>query len=385
MHPPECIGATLYRKGIPVNILVIDNSNSVTGAFKCAHQSAVLMADTHRFVFLIPSQSTNDKLLLQDQIKVYKLPMLEISKSLWRLLQYPFRLLYNLWRVRTLVKRERIDCVIVNDFYNLLGAGLVALGSNVKLITYVRFLPTAVPKPLRNWWINMAQRYSETIVAVSDAVKNQLPPHPKVIKLYDVFNVGEQLPYPYPSPPKRVLLYLANYTRGKGQELALAAFEQIHSLFPEVQLKFVGGDLGLEKNRAFRSEMEAISRRKQLDVVVHFCDFTDSIEALIKESYAMLNFSASESFSMTCLEASYFGTPVIATRCGGPEEIIVDDETGLLVPVGDIPAMVSAMQKLLSDEGYRNRLSANARTYVREKFSQQQYKENYSKLLTATR
>lgn len=369
-----------------MNVLVIDNSNSVTGAFKCAHQSAVLMADTYRFVFLIPSQSTNDKLLQQDQVKVYKIPMLEISKSLWRLLQYPFRLLYNLWRVRILVKRERIDFVIVNDFYNLLGAGLVALGSNVKLITYVRFLPATVPKPLRNWWINMAQRYSETIVAVSDAVKNQLPPHPKVIKLYDVFNVREQLPYPYPIlPQKKVLLYLANYTRGKGQELALAAFEQIHPLFPEVQLKFVGGDLGLEKNRAFRNELETTSRNIQLDAVVHFYDFTDSIEAIIKESYALLNFSVSESFSMTCLEASYFGTPVIATRCGGPEEIIVDDETGLLVPVGDIPAMVSAMQKLLTDEVYRNRLSANARKYVREKFSQQQYKENYSKLLTATR
>ena len=312
--------------------------------------------------------------------------MLEISKSLWRLLQYPFRLLYNLWRVRILVKRERIDCVIVNDFYNLLGAGLVALGSNVKLITYVRFLPAAVPKPLRNWWINMAQRYSETIVAVSDAVKNQLPSHPKVIKLYDAFNVQEQLPYPYPIlPQKKVLLYLANYTRGKGQELALAAFEQIHPLFPEVQLKFVGGDLGLEKNRAFRSELETTCRNKQLDAVVQFCDFSDSIEELIKESYAVLNFSVSESFSMTCLEASYFGTPVIATRCGGPEEIIVDDETGLLVPLGDIPAMVSAMKKLLSDEGYRNLLSSNARKYVREKFSQQQYIENYSKLLTATR
>lgn len=109
--------------------------------------------------------------------------------------------------------------------------------------------------------------------------------------------------------------------------------------------------------------------------------FDPDLEKLMKDSYALLNFSEAESFSMTCSEASYFGTPVIATRCGGPEEIIVDNITGLLVNKKDVDGMMDAMLKLANDTVLRNQFSLAARDYVRKKFSEETYKEQFFQLL----
>lgn len=366
-----------------MNILIIDNSNRITGAFKCANRLALLFQQEHRFIFLIPQQSTNDSLLQEQGFTTYKLPMHELRKSATSLLQYPFYLITNLIRLKKIIKKEQIDCVVVNDFYNLLGAALILTGSKVKLITYVRFLPSAVLKPLRILWTKIAQHFSHHVIAVSDAVLGQLPNHPNTIRIYDPVAIDELLPIaPYTSGTKQ-LLYLSNFTRGKGQEHALKAFAAANLQGLDVQLKFVGGDLGLEKNKAFRKELEQKAQDLGIAHQVHFHAFETNIEQLIKDSYLLLNFSESESFSMTCLEASFYGTPVIATRCGGPEEIIAHEETGLLVAKQDIIAMANAISTHINNEPLRNQFAIAAKRNVATKFTTDNFKKQIHQLLTA--
>jgi glycosyltransferase involved in cell wall biosynthesis len=59
--------------------------------------------------------------------------------------------------------------------------------------------------------------------------------------------------------------------------------------------------------------------------------------------------SLRESFGLTIVEAMVRGVPVVATRCGGPEELIADGETGFLVPVGDTEAMADRIAVLLEN------------------------------------
>ena len=63
------------------------------------------------------------------------------------------------------------------------------------------------------------------------------------------------------------------------------------------------------------------------------------------------------------------GVPVIATASEGAREIIDASQTGLLVPIGDVEAMAKAVTSLLDDISERERLSQNAETAVRERFS----------------
>jgi glycosyltransferase involved in cell wall biosynthesis len=59
--------------------------------------------------------------------------------------------------------------------------------------------------------------------------------------------------------------------------------------------------------------------------------------------------SHSEGFGAVLLEAMAAEKPVVATRCGGPEEIVHDGRTGYLVPVGDPPALAAAIRAVLSN------------------------------------
>jgi glycosyltransferase involved in cell wall biosynthesis len=61
--------------------------------------------------------------------------------------------------------------------------------------------------------------------------------------------------------------------------------------------------------------------------------------------------------------------PVVASAVGGLLDLVVDGETGILVPPGDVPALRDALQRLLADEALRRRMGEAGRTRVRERFS----------------
>jgi glycosyltransferase involved in cell wall biosynthesis len=71
--------------------------------------------------------------------------------------------------------------------------------------------------------------------------------------------------------------------------------------------------------------------------------------------------SFTEAFPMVILEAMGAGRPVVSTDVGGVREAVVDGETGLLVPPGDVAAFARALQTLATDRDLRSRLGANAR------------------------
>jgi glycosyltransferase involved in cell wall biosynthesis len=74
--------------------------------------------------------------------------------------------------------------------------------------------------------------------------------------------------------------------------------------------------------------------------------------------------SASEGLSNALLEACASGLPVLASRVGGTEDVIIDGENGVLFAVDDQAALHDALQRLLRDPGLRARLGASARATV---------------------
>ena len=343
---------------------------------------AGILSGEHKFIFVVPDNSKVVPVLKKENVPFYTLPLREISRSLKTII-YPFFLAQNFLKLRKIIKQERIDIVQINDFYNLLGACLKATGYKGKLITYVRFLPSVMPALLRNFWINTAQRYSYKLVAVSDAVLKQLPPHKNNIRIYDPALLSEKYNNGLPDAKQDILLlYLANFTNGKGQDHALEAFNIAYKQNPKLRLKFVGGNMGLKKNEEYRQRLIHRVNELGLQPVVFFEHFTTDIEKEIKSAAIVLNFSEAESFSMTCLEAGYYGLPVIATKCGGPEEIILHDRTGLLVEKRNIDMMAEAILALADNEIRRVQLGTAARQYVREKFSTDNFKQALSQILS---
>jgi glycosyltransferase involved in cell wall biosynthesis len=79
--------------------------------------------------------------------------------------------------------------------------------------------------------------------------------------------------------------------------------------------------------------------------------------------------SRREGYGVVARQAMAHGRPVVATAVGGLAEAIVDGESGVLVPPGDIATLGEALRSLLADPELRARLGAAARDRVRERYS----------------
>ena len=76
-----------------------------------------------------------------------------------------------------------------------------------------------------------------------------------------------------------------------------------------------------------------------------------------------------EGFGMVCAEAMAHGRPVVACSVGGLLDMVVDGETGILVPPGDVSALRAALERLLADGDLRKRMGAAGRKRIIEHFS----------------
>lgn len=356
------------------NMLIIDNSVSYTGAIKCAINEAKLLSKNANVLFIIPRRSQIGQHIRDEGLQVFPLPLVEIRRSMLTAFLYLPCLITNAFRLQQIIRQHSIDIIQVNDFYNLLGVMIRLLGFKGKLITYVRLLPSSRPYLLRMLWVHLAQRFSDHVIAVSDAVFNQLPAKDNTHRLYDPLIFEEKYTPAVPSEKDEVvLLYLANYIRGKGQDYAIRAFATAYRQNANLRLRFTGSDMGRPKNQKYFEELQFVVESLGLSDVVTFGGFESDIELAIKNSDIVLNFSESESFSMTCAEASYYGKPVIATRCGGPEEIICHGETGLLVESRNTTEMAEAILSLASSVARRQSMGMAARRHVTDKFNVTEY------------
>jgi L-malate glycosyltransferase len=353
-------------------ILVIENSIDVTGALKSILRTAHDLHHELDYCFLIPQGSKGRSAIEKfGFIKIVQLPMREINRKIFSLALYLPALLINSMKLRKIIREERIDLIHVNDLYNMLPVVLAIAKSGVPYICHVRFLPDRFPKLLFGVWIKLHYKYAAKVVAVSHAVFNQCPPHSKLTVVHNELPISEKygrgfkraLPGPF------IFLYLSNIMEGKGQDFALEAFAKVAHLLPEWRLRFVGGSMGREKNECFRTNL--MRRAESLKILdkIEWQGFTEDVEKEYKQAEIVLNFSESESFSITCLEAQFYGRPVIATDCGGPTEIIQDGRTGIIVRNRHVDDMKNAMIKLATDHTLRNSMGALGKDFVTKKFS----------------
>lgn len=116
---------------------------------------------------------------------------------------------------------------------------------------------------------------------------------------------------------------------------------------------------------------------------IHWLGFRRDVANILSQADIFLLPSISEGFSISTVEAMMVGVPVIATRSGGPEEIIVDGETGILVPIENSEAIVGAIQAL-DDPQIRKKLAEKARENAFCRFSLatmlDQYRDLYEHL-----
>ena len=169
-------------------------------------------------------------------------------------------------------------------------------------------------------------------------------------------------------PGAKIVSMVGALHPGKDHETFLSSAEQVARSVEDVNFLIVGaGSEGYTK--AIRRRI----RDLHLDSRVRLLGWRDDILDLMAASDVLVVSSERESFGLTVIEALAVETPVVSTRCGGPEEILEDGITGLLVPVKDPLAMAEAIVRLLLDPMFARRLGASGRIHVFEHFGVDRY------------
>ncbi len=102
-----------------------------------------------------------------------------------------------------------------------------------------------------------------------------------------------------------------------------------------------------------------------------FSDFTPGdprMLAMLERSAVFALPSEIDKSPYSVLEAMFAGLPVVSTSVGGIPEMVLDGETGLLVPPGDVHAIADAIERILGDDDLRERMGRAAQVRAHERF-----------------
>jgi glycosyltransferase involved in cell wall biosynthesis len=119
-------------------------------------------------------------------------------------------------------------------------------------------------------------------------------------------------------------------------------------------------DLGLE--------LVELSRSLGIEQRLSFLGLRADVARILNNLDAFVLSSHTEGFSIACLEAMACGIPVIATRSGGPEEIL-EGGAGILVPTDDPEAIAQAVEEVTSSKALADALTAKALKRVQQQYS----------------
>lgn len=169
-----------------------------------------------------------------------------------------------------------------------------------------------------------------------------------------------------------IVLFTSRIDPQKRPVDAVEAFARVAVDHPQAVLVFVGHG---SEEESVRVAVGAAG----LDERVHLVGYRTNIADWLAAATVWILPTERENFSVAVLEALAAGCPILSTPCPGNDEVLVDGENALLFPVGDVEAAAAGLDRLLRDDGLRERLSAGARSCA-ERYTVAAMVESYRNL-----
>lgn len=241
------------------------------------------------------------------------------------------------------------------------------------------------PAPLVKLLGNLLDRSTKEPIVVSNAVGNHWKDRlssaiPTVIHNgipYDDFlHCKSDLRAELKVPDEQLIItMIGRINPGKGQLFFLKMAKELLKRNPECHFILVGDPFpGYEDiEREILAQMEQVSLQKN---VSHLGFRTDIPEILTISDIFILPSVLPDSFPTVILEAMAAEKPVVATQSGGASEMIIEGETGYLIPIADVEKGVEAIGKLISSEDLRRKMGESGRERVLEEYSLEAFQKN---------
>lgn len=294
-----------------------------------------------------------------------------------------------LWNLCSIVRKHKIELIHAHEFMMNVYGTMAGLLTGTPVVATLHGKNYFWVKPRRRIAYRFVSRFSK-MVAVSEDLKNFLAERAgvsknRIITLYNgidcktydgelspgkIASVKESLSIPPDSPVIGTVGMLAPV---KDHETLLATAVRVILERPEAIFLIVG-------DGPLKDRLKDLAYRSNIEKNVRFTGFRKDIPDLLQIMDVYICSSESEGLSLSILEAMAAGIPIVATNVGGNPEIVLEGETGFLVPTKDPEALASKINLLLNDQLLARKIGENGRQRVYEKFSIEQMVNSYQLL-----
>ena len=278
------------------------------------------------------------------------------------------------WRLSRVLKQLKPDIVHAHDPHGVAMASIALSMSTLpappRLVASRRVDFHMRRSALSRW----KYRQVDCFICASDAIRQIVVsdgiPRERAVTVHEGIDLGRVAAAPPAELHKELWLpheaplvgNVAALVPHKGQRHLVDAAALVLPKHPDARFIIAGeGEL--------RAALEHQIRQHHLEKHVILAGFRTDILSLHKAFDLFVMSSVTEGLGTSILDAMACGKPVVGTTAGGIPEVVVDGETGLLVPPRDAEAMAAAIVRLLADRALRERMGAAGLARVRERFS----------------
>jgi glycosyltransferase involved in cell wall biosynthesis len=275
-----------------------------------------------------------------------------------------------------MLKEEQVTCIHTNSLKSAIYGAIAAKLSALPLVWHIHdivappYLKSIVAKGIRT----LAHYLPDGIIANSNTTLSSLnlsqsSRRQKNTVIYPSFAA------PTVSPSKEVkvfkskkhftVLLVGRLTEWKGQHVLLAAAEKF---LPQSHVRFwIAGD-ALFGEQAYKARLIQLIEEKKLTNVTLFGHVND-VGTMMQQADVLVHTSISpEPFGQVIVEGMAAGLPVIASNEGGPREIVLHNETGLLIPPNQPEALEQAIEWMMNNPGTSQLMSEQGKKRVQQYF-----------------
>ncbi len=172
-----------------------------------------------------------------------------------------------------------------------------------------------------------------------------------------------------------VVISIGRLSREKAHADLIAAFNELCALNPNLNCKLVIVGDGPE-----RAQLELAAQSSPAANGIVFAGCTNDVQPFYALANVFVLPSRSEGSPNVLLEAMAAGVPVVATAVGGVPEMVVNEESALLVAANSPPSLAAAIARVLSNREIAQRLIANAHELVTTRYQPELYARNLTRI-----
>ena len=365
-------------------ILFLNLCRKVSGA-EFSLLNLIKHLDRIRFIpyLLLAGPGPLSEIAGREGIPVIVLPELKQFENGFSSSRFP-KLLWTVWRVRAIIRKNKIDLVHCNSPRIAYIGGPAARLAGIPSVVHVRdIVYSPFASAFKSRFLN---RVSDAIITVSDATRlavihrcprinqkthvivngvdidtiNRLPN----ANVRGGFGVGKMVP---------LVGSVGMISKVKGNDVLIRALAIVKRSYPGIKAVIVGGPFH-PGDEEFFQELKKLTGRLGLENDVIFTGFREDVFDLIR-SFDLLVHPAvyPDPLPRVLLEAAALKIPIVATRVGGVPEIIEDGKSGILVEPGDPEALAQGIIVLLKDKVKASRFAETARKRAEDFFSIQRH------------